>query len=166
MTRLLRVTFTVAAILLLGPCALSFLLCAEYSLYPTPSRRCEVGINFGAVYFATKGSGFVAGRFKAGSSELVVYDARPRTLYVGGAGFAGLGISDAGTTPGGGQGYFVVSVPLWLPAALLIVLPAVRLAFRRRVAKGLCRRCGYDLRATPERCPECGTPATIQEDRE
>jgi hypothetical protein len=56
-----------------------------------------------------------------------------------------------------------VSVPLWMPLVLGGVAPGILLATRvrarrrRRLASGLCPTCGYDLRATPARCPECGT---------
>jgi hypothetical protein len=56
--------------------------------------------------------------------------------------------------------YFLIVSPLIL-ALLAGVPPALWLARsargRRRTRRGLCPRCGYDLRATPGRCPECGT---------
>jgi len=54
----------------------------------------------------------------------------------------------------------LIGVPLWSLALLFAILPALHLGAairsRRHRRAGRCPRCGYDLRATPERCPECG----------
>ena len=45
------------------------------------------------------------------------------------------------------------------PAPVWCAIPFIwrNFASRQRRRSGLCASCGYDLRATPERCPECGT---------
>ena len=54
-----------------------------------------------------------------------------------------------------------IRVPHWLLAIALAALPAWRAVGqwrrRHRRRRGACARCGYDLRASGDRCPECGT---------
>jgi hypothetical protein len=56
----------------------------------------------------------------------------------------------------------------WPLFTLVAFLPTLTLLVRahRAYTRGRdlrlthCHRCGYDLRATPKRCPECGTART------
>jgi len=61
--------------------------------------------------------------------------------------------------------YVALAVPYWAVLAIFIVLTLLLYAKRRRFEWprkiGFCSSCGYDLRATPDRCPECGTIQTI-----
>ena len=70
-----------------------------------------------------------------------------------------------GRTPDGeGLGHYAITVPHWF--ILLFCIPFPLLWFRRirrqrhRLRNNLCLTCGYDLRASPDRCPECGKHVT------
>jgi hypothetical protein len=81
----------------------------------------------------------------------------------------GFGFYCVRTIGGGGWRFgdrrvVIAYVPRWLPILLTAVVPLawVTTAFRqhRRNCAGRCLSCGYDLRATPDRCPECGAVPT------
>jgi hypothetical protein len=65
--------------------------------------------------------------------------------------------------PGFSSDGFVVAVPIWLVggvSALIVAAWEMRHFLHRRFRSkpaGMCSKCGYDLCATPNRCPECGT---------
>ena len=63
---------------------------------------------------------------------------------------------------------WAIMFPHWFVALLAAPLPALALASMTRVRRratrrraGFCPACGYDLRASPQRCPECGAATPL-----
>jgi hypothetical protein len=64
-----------------------------------------------------------------------------------------------------GDRFITIRIQFWLllcfgAVCLLVAIVWARHLMNHRRKPGTCRNCGYDLRATPDRCPECGTPIT------
>jgi hypothetical protein len=72
------------------------------------------------------------------------------------------GGAGSGSRSGQWKWYFRLGIAGWPIVLTTAVMPVVWMwrSVRRRPRRGYCCRCGYDLRATPGRCPECGRVAT------
>lgn len=57
--------------------------------------------------------------------------------------------------------YWMLTIPSWYVFSALLLFPTLYgkrlLRARARARQGLCAHCGYDLRASGDICPECGT---------
>jgi hypothetical protein len=108
-------------------------------------------------------------------SKIVAARVLPRVVLVTSIEHAGLLYfrERSSFPPSNGSGWRVgvqdrvgLLLPPWIVPAILILalLPILIRSAKRhsRIKQGRCAGCGYDLRSSPERCPECGQPVPRQ----
>ncbi|HEY2587560.1 MAG TPA: hypothetical protein VGI81_17575 [Tepidisphaeraceae bacterium] len=178
---MIRRLFTAASVLSLLMCVASLGLWVRSQSRSDEAFRASGNDNWmlvsyhGAIYFRhvrwnwvrpviPSGTKVWWGKSQLGLREAEMVDYRPCLYRAGQDTLYGVtldGSWDGPTTRVNGI-FFEGRVPLLAVAMICFVAPAVGFAEytrrRKRTAEGRCLTCGYDLRASTDRCPECGTP--------
>lgn len=125
--------------------------------------RSDHGRNVGVWYDLRRGQGGTPD-----STGMLFLNSTPSSSWArlgfeshrGGATYQGRMDVEGGVTTAGTFNFHLLAVPYWAIVLPLSLAPvgywAAALRRRRRRRRGLCPRCGYDLRASSGRCPECG----------
>lgn len=118
---------------------------------------------------AAIGVGTAPGRFYCGHSTEPEFPTSPRLEYVNIE--VQYSLTEVAPTVVEAAGFAIYSnefnktvrFPFWLITLALGALGLLAFRQTRRPRAGCCSTCGYDLRATPDRCPECGAvPAKLE----
>ena len=178
MRRLLRSFFHVAAalslLLLVVAAALWVRSFWRSDYYKTAARQTCVFTQPGALWFTFADRPYRTRPGYASEPATSVFDRQNRTWTLDGRpstnGYAGYSYRGLGfacfwftqTSYAPPCRFTYVGVPMWAIVIVTAATPALWLRRRLRAIRpaGRCAHCGYDLRATPDRCPECGSPAS------
>jgi hypothetical protein len=148
--RLLNLLAAGSLVLCVAACGLwvvSYRYFSVVGVWPSPAERRAYGLasSHGSLCFLSVAEGNGGGRWAWRHERSRLRDQR----LVGTAGFTWHHTARES----------IVAVPYWLLTVFLATPIAARLGKRPKPVEGVCATCGYDLRATPDRCPECGAAA-------
>jgi hypothetical protein len=174
MRNLFHLAAAVSAVLLIAAAALWVRSYWRSDYYKTAARQTCAFTQPGALWFTFADRPYRTRPGYASEPATSVFDrqnrswaldGRPSTNGYAGYSYRGLGFACfwfTQTSYAPPCRFTYVGVPMWAVAMVTAATPALWL--RRRLGAvrpaGRCALCGYDLRATPNRCPECGSPAS------